>query len=594
MQEQLNFRQTLVFRALLYLAVSIAILASLSITAVYFYQHAELENKVLAAGRAYLNSFVNESRDSIVKGQARTFQGVMDNIALIDEIKETALYAPSGLMTYLSDQDTVGLPFVHDAVSGAFGNPNQKLFDDNHGRYRRSDWNLRNHNETETALLHIEEKKADGKVCSACHFTLPPELTFDADGYAALLKENEADFYFKLLAEPSCIGCHSNWESGGTAGFLRLTMNTDFVNARSREIVFSNIAVLSSVVIPAGAAIVLVFYLVLYRPIRALVDSIEDLTKGEGDLTRRLNDDSRGEMGLLSRLFNGFINKIHDIVVAIKNNITHVDQAARNLHDLGKRITQSNASIATHLSSVTRQAHEVQGATNQVTSAIDNIGGSFNSVKSVLLQTRDNAVQNKTSTQAASHAVNDFYQTVEILKNQSKEVVGQLQQIDTIADQTNLLALNAAIEAARAGEHGRGFAVVAEEVRTLATQTAQLTQSIKEIIGEFSRNMDLAGTAMGSTHQQMEQVSQSSTATEQELMRATQQIQSLSDEIEVVRNAVHRQTDQTNGIVSTIVEASKGADSTLKVAEQLAQVSRDLMRSVEAVQAQTCKFKTNN
>ncbi|MBR7508414.1 methyl-accepting chemotaxis protein, partial [Mycobacterium tuberculosis] len=50
--------------------------------------------------------------------------------------------------------------------------------------------------------------------------------------------------------------------------------------------------------------------------------------------------------------------------------------------------------------------------------------------------------------------------------------------IRSVAEQTKLLALNATIEAARAGELGRGFAVVATEVKALASQTADATETI--------------------------------------------------------------------------------------------------------------------
>ncbi|WCM53798.1 methyl-accepting chemotaxis protein [Pseudomonas sp. WJP1] len=284
------------------------------------------------------------------------------------------------------------------------------------------------------------------------------------------------------------------------------------------------------------------------RPLQMLTRVMEDISLGEGDLTRRLQVQSRDEIGQLATAFNRFVERIHHSIREVSSAAHGVNQGARRVLDA------SNSSLGNFDDQATRTT-SVAAAINQLGAAAQEIANNASDASHQASSARQQAedgrqvvqrtidVMHELSAKISASCVN-----IEVLNDKTVNIGQILEVIKGISQQTNLLALNAAIEAARAGEAGRGFAVVADEVRSLAGRTQSSAQEIQQMIEELQVGARDSVTTMTESQQHSEESVTIANLAGSRLSSVTQRI----GEIDNVNQSVAAATEEQTAVVEAL------------------------------------------
>ncbi|PHQ95577.1 methyl-accepting chemotaxis protein [Pseudoalteromonas tetraodonis] len=311
----------------------------------------------------------------------------------------------------------------------------------------------------------------------------------------------------------------------------------------------------------------------ILTPTRLAAEMMKDISQGEGDLTRTLNENGNDEISQLSRSFNLFVSKIRESLVLVAKSANDVNEHAHTVDDSSKTSqsfielqNDSSTQVAAAMEQMTHQIHDVSRNAEAAEQAANDAASNASTGKNVVSKTI-------TAIETLSSNIETVSKVTADLAQESNNIGSVLDVIRSIAEQTNLLALNAAIEAARAGEHGRGFAVVADEVRTLASRTGKSTDEIQAMIAKLQEGAKAAVEAVKSSQEisisTVEQASSANASLDEidrlvsvitdmngQIARATEQQTSAADEVNLRINDLSQSTEQSLGNTKDLTHAS--------------------------------------
>ena len=299
----------------------------------------------------------------------------------------------------------------------------------------------------------------------------------------------------------------------------------------------------------------------LKRYINEISETLEKASRG--DFRQEITAEYLGDFNAIKTAINHIATNLSEVLGEIANAAEQVELGSRQISDGAQALAQGS----------TEQA----GSIEELSASIDEVAQEtrFNAQKSGEANERTHEV--RTAAEDGNRQMAAMVMAMNAINESSNNISKIIRVIDDIAFQTNILSLNAAVEAARAGQHGKGFAVVAEEVRTLASRSAEAANETTALIeGSIGKVKD--GTKIAND-------------TADGLKMIFESIEKVTNLIDEISKSSDGQATSISQITLGIEQVTQVVQSNSATAEESAASSEELSGQAELLKEMVSGFK---
>ena len=295
----------------------------------------------------------------------------------------------------------------------------------------------------------------------------------------------------------------------------------------------------------------------------------------------------------LSLLIQDLEENISSLSVTSEELSAQSNEMSNSSEDMSLRastVAAASEEASTNTENLNLSAEEMINAVHSVSAAIEEMNVTLNEIAK-------NTQQAHTISESATTEMQKAKEMVNQLKISSDSIGKVVNLITDIADQTNMLALNASIEAASAGNAGKGFAVVANEVKALAKQTQQATDTIAKQILEMQSQTDSTVKGIAEVTDVIVSLSEInsmiSAAVEEQSSTANEissNVNSVNNSVRVVKNNISEMSEGLLEISQNIQEVNNGARDVSSISSNVSEVSNLLAKMSTKLKSKVDQF----